>query len=36
MAATLGSILILAGFQECRLITLEFPSALAFVGARWK
>lgn len=28
--------LILAGFQECRLITPEFPSALAFVGARWK
>lgn len=27
--------LILAGFQECRLITPEFPSALAFVGARW-
>lgn len=26
---------ILAGFQECRLITPEFPSALAFVGARW-
>jgi SAM-dependent methyltransferase len=25
----------LAGFQECRLITPEFPSALAFVGARW-
>ena len=25
-----------AGFQECRLITPEFPSALAFVGARWK
>jgi SAM-dependent methyltransferase len=28
--------LILAGFQECRLITPEFPSALAFVGARWR
>jgi SAM-dependent methyltransferase len=28
--------LILAGFQECRLITPEFPSALAFVGARWQ
>jgi SAM-dependent methyltransferase len=28
--------LILAGFQECRLITPEFPSALAFVGARWE
>ena len=28
--------LVLAGFQECRLITLEFPSALALVGARWK
>jgi SAM-dependent methyltransferase len=27
--------LILAGFQECRLITPEFPSTLAFVGARW-
>jgi ubiquinone/menaquinone biosynthesis C-methylase UbiE len=27
--------LILAGFKECRLITPEFPSALAFVGARW-
>ena len=26
--------LILAGFQECRLIAAEFPSALAFVGAR--
>jgi len=26
---------ILAGFQECRLITPEFPSALAFVAARW-
>ena len=26
--------LMLAGFQECRLITPEFPSALAFVGAR--
>jgi SAM-dependent methyltransferase len=28
--------LILAGFQECRLITPEFPSALAFIGARWE
>jgi len=28
--------LILAGFQECRLMTPEFPSALAFVGARWQ
>lgn len=27
--------LILAGFAECRLITPEFPSALAFVGVRW-
>jgi SAM-dependent methyltransferase len=27
--------LILAGFDECRLITPEFPSAFAFVGARW-
>jgi SAM-dependent methyltransferase len=26
--------LVLAGFQECRLIALEFPAALAFVGAR--
>ncbi len=26
--------LILAGFQECRLIAAEFPSALAFVGMR--
>ena len=26
--------LILAGFQECRLVAAEFPSALAFVGAR--
>lgn len=26
--------LILAGFKECRLITPEFPSALAFVGVR--
>jgi ubiquinone/menaquinone biosynthesis C-methylase UbiE len=26
--------LFLAGFQECRLITSEFPSALALVGAR--
>ncbi|MGO9639763.1 MAG: class I SAM-dependent methyltransferase [Candidatus Acidiferrales bacterium] len=26
---------VLAGFQECRLITAEYPSALAFVGARW-
>jgi SAM-dependent methyltransferase len=25
---------ILAGFQECRVIAAEFPSALAFVGAR--
>jgi hypothetical protein len=24
----------LAGFQECRVITSEFPSALALVGAR--
>ena len=28
--------LIHAGFQECRLITPEFPTAIAFVGARWK
>jgi len=28
--------LMLAGFQECGLITPEFPSALAFVGARWR
>jgi len=28
--------LIVAGFQECRLITPEFPSALAFAGARWE
>jgi ubiquinone/menaquinone biosynthesis C-methylase UbiE len=28
--------LIVAGFKECRLITPEFPSALAFVGARWE
>ncbi len=28
--------LILAGFRECRLITPEFPSALAFIGARWE
>jgi SAM-dependent methyltransferase len=28
--------LILAGFNECRLIATEFPSALAFVGVRWK
>ncbi len=28
--------LILAGFQECRLVTPEFPTALAFVGARWQ
>lgn len=28
--------LMLAGFQECRVMTPEFPSALAFVGARWK
>ena len=27
--------LILAGFDECRLITPEYPSAFAFVGARW-
>lgn len=26
--------LILAGFQECRVIAAEFPSALAFIGAR--
>jgi SAM-dependent methyltransferase len=26
--------LILAGFQECRLVAAEFPSALAFVGTR--
>jgi ubiquinone/menaquinone biosynthesis C-methylase UbiE len=26
--------LFLAGFQECRLMTPEFPSALALVGAR--
>lgn len=26
---------ICAGFSECRLFTPEFPSALAFVGARW-
>ena len=26
--------LVLAGFEECRLITLEFPSAFAFVGVR--
>jgi SAM-dependent methyltransferase len=26
--------LILAGFQECRMITPEFPSSLAFVGVR--
>jgi len=26
--------LFLAGFQECRVITPEFPSALALVGAR--
>jgi SAM-dependent methyltransferase len=26
--------LVLAGFKECRLISLEFPSALAFVGVR--
>jgi len=25
---------ILAGFQECRLVAAEFPSALAFVGVR--
>jgi SAM-dependent methyltransferase len=25
---------VLAGFRECRLIALEFPSALALVGAR--
>lgn len=28
--------LVLAGFKECRLITPEFPSALAFAGARWE
>lgn len=27
--------LILAGFQECRLVTPEFPSALALIGVRW-
>ncbi len=27
--------LILAGFQECRLVAAEFPSALAFVGTRY-
>ena len=27
---------ILAGFQECRIISPEFPSALAFVGVRWE
>lgn len=27
--------LVCAGFKECRVITAEFPSALAFVGARW-
>jgi ubiquinone/menaquinone biosynthesis C-methylase UbiE len=26
--------LFLAGFQECRMMTPEFPSALAFVGTR--
>ncbi len=26
---------VLAGFQECRVIAAEFPAALAFVGARW-
>jgi SAM-dependent methyltransferase len=28
--------LILAGFRECRVITPEFPSALALVGVRWE
>jgi SAM-dependent methyltransferase len=28
--------LILAGFQECRVISPEFPSAIAFVGVRWQ
>jgi SAM-dependent methyltransferase len=28
--------LVLAGFQESRIVTPEFPSALAFVGKRWK
>jgi SAM-dependent methyltransferase len=28
--------LILAGFKDCRIITPEFPSALAFVGKRWE
>lgn len=27
--------LVQAGFEECRIIAQEFPSALAFVGARW-
>jgi SAM-dependent methyltransferase len=27
--------LILAGFKECRIITPEFPSALAVAGKRW-
>lgn len=27
--------LVLAGFRECRLVALEFPAALAFIGARW-
>jgi SAM-dependent methyltransferase len=27
--------LILAGFHECRIVTPEFPSTVAIVGARW-
>ncbi len=27
--------LLLAGFRECTLIALEYPSALAFAGRRW-
>jgi ubiquinone/menaquinone biosynthesis C-methylase UbiE len=27
--------IMVAGFKECRVITPEFPSALAFVGVRW-
>lgn len=27
--------LLLAGFRECRLIALEYPSALALTGRRW-
>lgn len=27
--------LMLAGFQECRIISAEFPAALALVGKRW-